>query len=598
MQLSEIESWDVAALNTISWELSGELHTIEHIVSDLDIVSQLPGWNSPAADEARGTIQSATANILNDAAIIGAVEQLATETAQAVTTIQNELADIRDDIAYYGGDLALSDSGDVTITDPDRVDDLTTIAETLQSRAKAVMRQADDIDADCAEVFTNIAEGDITAAGATTTEGAWQSGRDQSGLSAPYPPEGDGVTPTDVKSWWDALSHEEQQRVITEHPDWIGNRDGVPVVARSEVNIARLDSEITDAQAAVDGLPTLEEYKAENPALNDDDAAYGYANMRRPYDERLARLNGIRGGLSVKDGNNQQVYADDRYLMMFDPDNEREILAAIAIGDPDTADHVSVTTPGMNTHGSSMPDMMNELGAQQTLAENLLDRFEVHEDETVSVIAWLGYDPPDTQDASFLEAGRQLRADEAAPHLADFYRGIVATNEAGADVHLSAFGQSYGSLVTAQALNELGETGIVDEAAFYGSPGLGYSDEWFVDNSGPEPVSVRLHISDESDLFLADGHAFVMQDPDDNVAGAGFSLANAGAHGPNPSDLPFQHLATDAMVTPDGVARDGVDQHADYPRFGADNETLRVTGYNLAAITAGLTHNETDRLAR
>ena len=68
-------------------------------------------------------------------------------------------------------------------------------------------------------------------------------------------------------------------------------------------------------------------------------------------------------------------------------------------------------------------------------------------------------------------ARSERRANEAAPDLAEFYRGINATNEHGSDVHLSAFGHSYGSMATAQALNELGAAGVVDDAAFYGSPG-------------------------------------------------------------------------------------------------------------------------------
>ena len=89
----------------------------------------------------------------------------------------------------------------------------------------------------------------------------------------------------------------------------------------------------------------------------------------------------------------------------------------------------------------------------------------------------MGYEPPGKSDISVLEAGFERRANEAAPDLADFYRGINATDEHGSDVHLSAFGHSYGSLTTAQALNELGQSGVVDDAAFYGSPGLGHTND-------------------------------------------------------------------------------------------------------------------------
>ena len=137
---------------------------------------------------------------------------------------------------------------------------------------------------------------------------------------------------------------------------------------------------------------------------------------------------------------------------------------------------------------------------------------------------------------------------EAAPDLAEFYRGINATNEHGSDVHLSAFGHSYGSLTTAQALNELGATGVVDDAAFYGSPGLGYTNETWTDRSIGIPIERPYVIDDESDLFLADGHAFVMSAPEDPISGdpnvLGIPMPSAGdlgQFGPNPLTLPLEH---------------------------------------------------------
>src|SRR5690606_35404494 len=184
----------------------------------------------------------------------------------------------------------------------------------------------------------------------------------------------------------------------------------------------------------------------------------------------------------------------------------REPRAAIAVGNPDEAEHVAVTTPGVGTTPTSLPDMVSEAEALRVETQRQLDRVG-RNDEQVSTIAWLGYEPPG-KDISVLEAGIDRRDAEAAPDLADFYRGIVATNEHGSDVNLSAFGHSYGSLTTAQALHELGETGVVDNAAFYGSPGLGFTN--------PPPTEYSLHgtpIRDESDMFLADGHAFVMSAP-------------------------------------------------------------------------------------
>ncbi|MGV0655388.1 alpha/beta hydrolase [Mycolicibacterium thermoresistibile] len=607
MLLSDIDSWNVGALQSIAVELGDELTTIEGVASDLELISRLPGWESPAADAARGKIRSTADRVLDDAAVIGAVRQLAEETAAAVATLKTELESVRADIVAQGGLLRLSDTGDVFIDAPaDMHDELQPIADNIESRAKALIHQAKDIDADCAEVFANLADGKITAQGASDVAAAQEMGRAQSGLSAPYPPEGEGVAPRDVTAWWDALSEEEQHKVIAEHPDWIGNRDGVPAWARREVNLAELDQEIADAQREVDALPTREEilgpYGTAGPGGHLRENKYD-RTVRGPQ-ERLEKALAMREAMSI-DGDPSKGYDPNKYLMLLQFPEGREPRAAIAVGNPDEAEHVAVTTPGVGTTPTSLPDMVSEAEALRVETQRQLDRVG-RNDEQVSTIAWLGYEPPGN-DISVLEAGIDRRAAEAAPDLADFYRGIVATNEHGSDVNLSAFGHSYGSLTTAQALHELGETGVVDNAAFYGSPGLGFTN--------PPPTEYSLHgtpIRDESDMFLADGHAFVMSAPGDWISGdpkvGPFTLPSAGdlnQFGPNPSSLPLEQLSADATVTPDGVVREGAVGHADYPRpvESPDGEqVLRTPAYNLAVIAAGLadvpTETGEDRLVR
>lgn len=50
------------------------------------------------------------------------------------------------------------------------------------------------------------------------------------------PPPGTGAP--EVHRWWTSLTSEERQRLIAEHPEQIGNLNGVPVSARSDANIA------------------------------------------------------------------------------------------------------------------------------------------------------------------------------------------------------------------------------------------------------------------------------------------------------------------------------------------------------------------------
>lgn len=611
MQLSDIDSWNVGALQSIAFELGGELKTIEGVASDMEQISRLPGWESSAADAARGKITSTTANVLDDAAVIGAVQQLAGETGTAVAKLQSELADVRADVAAQGGFLQLADNGDVTITGPaDVQEQLKPLAENIASRARALIHQAEDIDADCAEVFGHLEDGDITARGATDFTSAQEMGRDQSGLSAPYPPDGEGVTPQDATSWWNALSEEEQKKVIAEHPDWIGKRDGVPVPARSQANIPVLERELSDAQREVDALGSRADYIREHGGFGPGAAAAGarYDSMLRERIERLDNAKAMKEALSVE-GNPAKGYDPDKYLMTLDFPDGRDPRAAIAVGNPDSAEHVAVTTPGVGTHPTSLPGMVSEAEALRDEARNQLSLAPNTEGQDVAAIAWLGYEPPGN-DISVAEAGFERRANEAAPDLADFYRGINATNEHGSDVHLSAFGHSYGSLTTAQALNELGATGVVDDAAFYGSPGLGHANETVTEyTSQGVPMQVSPPIHDESDLYLPDGHAFVMSAPGDPISGDpekwGIPLPSTGdlgQFGPNPVTLPLEQLSSDATVTPtDGVARAGAHAHADYPRSD-DSGVLRTPGYNLAVIAAGLadvpTDNGGERLVR
>ncbi len=599
MLLSDIDSWNVGALQSINFELGDELKTVEGIAADLDLISRLPGWESPAADAARGKIGETKGTVLDDAAVIGAVAQLAEETSAAVTKLQSELAAIRADVAAQGGFLHLADNGDVTISGPPDVrQELKSVAADLEARAQALIHHAEDVDADCAEVFGHIDNGDVTARGATEVPSAQEVGRDQSGLSAPYPPEGEGATPRDVSAWWNALSADEQRKVVAEHPDWIGNRDGVPVAVRSEVNKAALDREVIDAQRAVDGIPSRDQFRRDHPGLNGAQLNAIYNRMVSDRKARLEDATAMHRTMSV-DGDPAKGYDPNRYLMLLEFPDGREPRAAVAVGNPDTAEHVSVTTPGVGTNPSSLPDMVNEATALRRETEFQLG-LAGRGDQDVATVAWLGYEPPQ-KDMSIVEAGFDGRANEAAPDLADFYRGVNATNEHGSDVHLSAFGHSYGSLTTAQALEELGETGVVDDAAFYGSPGLGFTDQTRTEWHGNVPYEAAVPIRDEADMYLPDGHGYVMSAPGDPISGdptwKGIPLPSAGdlgQFGPNPTSLPLEQLSSTAATSPsDNVPRDGASSHADYPRAGSDGN-LRTTGYNLAAIAGGLADVPTD----
>src|SRR5579875_1987987 len=151
------------------------------------------------------------------------------------------------------------------------------------------------------------------------------------------------------------------------------------------------------------------------------------------------------------------------------------------------------------------------------------------------------------------------------------------------------------------ALQEPGNHGVAD-ALFYGSPGI--------------------EASTPQQLRLQPGHVYAMEAPDDPIqrvydapplAHAGASLlpfpfnviaegaldgaeaTGAGQFGTNPATNPhFTHLGTGPATVPDGhggtLNLEGAHGHSDYPRQGSNN-LPRTTGYNIAAVVAGLGAN-------
>ena len=84
----------------------------------------------------------------------------------------------------------------------------------------------------------------------------------------------------------------------------------------------------------------------------------------------------------------------------------------------------------------------------------------------------------------------------------------------------------------------------------------------------------------ESDLGIADRHVYVMKAEGDSIAGFG-------RFGGDPTRTEFHRLSTAEGITPDGVKHERAFGHAEYARTG-DNGELRMSGYNLAVVVAGL----------
>ncbi|GAB2699663.1 alpha/beta hydrolase [Nocardia thraciensis] len=399
--------------------------------------------------------------------------------------------------------------------------------------------------------------------------------------SEPKQPPADG-NPKENRAWWDSLTPREQAEMVSTQLASVGNLDGLPADVKDQANRnripverARLEQEFTTASADLTA----------NPA--NEDAARRKVDSRK----RLDDLKAIEESVVPQDGK------PPRKLMYLDMRSGRQGRAAVAVGDPDRADHVSVSTPGLGSNPRE------SLGGMVREAENLKLESERQlraENSTgsVSTIAWFGYDPPQggldnprPDTANVLWEGR---AAEGAKPLADFYSGLDVASTRN-DPHITALGHSYGSLTTSLALQE--KAGGVDDVVFYGSPGLGghvpavgASGLGVVfDPAGALITETGLNdtVRNAGDLGLRDRHVYEMTEKGDPVA-------YADRFGRSPGKLDWiNHLDTEAITLSDGSTYTQGSGHAEYPR--TDNETHRLhrTGYNLAAVVAGVPDNAT-----
>jgi Alpha/beta hydrolase len=362
-----------------------------------------------------------------------------------------------------------------------------------------------------------------------------------------------------------------QTPIPTEGPP-VGPEGLTPTQITSDANEARLESERSRVQGDVDRMQRqLDEWARQaymgNPDVASKDQMAELAAKLSEQKKYLGDLDSVHEALGK---------ADETYLTAFDPrtGTGKPVLAAVAVGNPDTAKNVSVTVPGVgSTTEDSLPSMVSEANALR--AETLRQLHLEGLPESAATIAWMGYDPPPNpiNTMSPADAIATMNDGQAVPGAHSLSNYLEQLHQNNPDGHLTLFGHSYGSLTSSLALQELNAQGLhpVDDVVFYGSPGL--------------------ELSNPSQLGIPDGHAFAMRGETDPIAGIVAELAPAHGWGINPYDGSFPQLSADAGVDPGGVLRDGVQSHADYPRLGSGDQ-LRMSGYNLAAVLAGIPDNQ------
>ncbi|WP_282819430.1 alpha/beta hydrolase [Curtobacterium flaccumfaciens] len=149
--------------------------------------------------------------------------------------------------------------------------------------------------------------------------------------------------------------------------------------------------------------------------------------------------------------------------------SDGSLVAAVVIGDLDTASNVTVNVPGATSAVDSMDEKVRAANGLLATA------WKQRRSESFAVVSWIGYRAPGA-----VEVPSQARATAGGANLASFLDGIH-DSRGSAPRSLTVLGHSYGSTTAAEALAQTRYR--VDSLVTYGSVG-------FTDTTTPDHLNV------------------------------------------------------------------------------------------------------------
>lgn len=284
-------------------------------------------------------------------------------------------------------------------------------------------------------------------------------------------------SPERVGRWWDSLSAEQKQLLIDQHPQELGNLNGIPAEVRDSAN----QSAMKDDLHRVENIARqrgLDPKSLRDNALNNRDADvfttpsfYGLCATDITRYQNAVKTNEFleREGSEASRGPDTMLWAYDP--LAFDGKGR----AAIAIGNPDKSRNTAVIVPGTNSsvRGGWMSDGPDD-------AINLYEQsMKADQSHSTAVVAWMGYDAPEfdpphwqqaiTDPSQLEQVGTPWRARQAGTLLAADVNGLAITHEGPVPPHVTVLGHSYGSTTVADAFAHSGMR--ANDAVLTGCPG-------------------------------------------------------------------------------------------------------------------------------
>lgn len=251
-----------------------------------------------------------------------------------------------------------------------------------------------------------------------------------------------------VAEWWNSLAPEEQQRLLNEEPERIGNLNGIPVEVRDAANRKVMNADIRRVEDVAKSKGVSVDQIAKNPkkfGLTADDLT------------RYHNAVNVRAGLNQYSGPNRADPGQyppapyPTYLYAYQPlAFGGKGRAAISIGNPDTAPNTAIVVPGasQSVRASDASDK-GWFAVQSEQAQNLYTESNRADPlHPTAVVAWMGYDSPADGIAAVL-SGDPTAERKGGNLLADDVDGLRATHRGPS--HVTVVGYSAGAIVAADA---------------------------------------------------------------------------------------------------------------------------------------------------
>jgi hypothetical protein len=347
------------------------------------------------------------------------------------------------------------------------------------------------------------------------------------------------MSPAEVAGLWQNLPPEFVAALIAAAPAVVGNLEGASYTDRDRANVSRLQQ-------------LYDEAKADYEAIVNADGPYSYDGAPGG-GEAFDKMQGLKYLLDRYGDGLGPTRVPPLYLISLDNSAPGVPLAAISVGDLDTAKFATFFVPGMESSVSSSDDYVRAAERMQTA------------DPSSAVVVWVDYDSPNA-----LEVPSNARAEAGADRLSRTLDGYNAYREAAnLPSQLNLVAHSYGTTTISITLAD--KDHHVDTVTFLGSAGI------------PNDISINdLHVDPEK-VFVTDAERDRLAD---------FGRFVSGRQDPERTGWGATLFGSDGTVLPDGTELEPADMHNavggnekddDRKYLGEDSESL----YNVQNIITG-----------